>query len=142
MPTSAVQLPTQSAPPASVESKASVAVPTTPEWVTIWKDTAAALQSSVTFLAVLAGAVWFLRRHQRFPRANVTHQVSHWYVEDKIILHTVVRVQNVGEVVLHLAGVSIRAQQLSPTPAEPLAAIRAGHDPVNVGETEVLWPSI
>lgn len=142
MPTSVVHQPVRPASPAPVQTKAVVAVSATPDWVTLWKDAAAALQSSVTFLAVVAGAIWFLRRRQRFPRANVTHEVSHWYVEGSVILHTVVRVQNVGEVVLHLVGISIRAQQLAPTPEEPLLAIRTGRDPVKPGETEILWPSL
>lgn len=132
----------QNAPSSRAQTKTVIGTPSNPEWIAIWKDTADALQSSVTFLAVLAGAVWFLRRRQRFPRANVSHQVVHWKIENKVILHTVVRVQNVGEVVLHLTSVSIRAQQLAPTPEGPLSAIRSGADPVKAAETEILWPSI
>jgi hypothetical protein len=137
--------PTQSPiPPASqkLQTQPVTAVPTVPPWITVWKDSAAALQSSLTIIGIVAGAVWFLRRRQRFPRANVTHDVRHWSVEDKTILHTVVRVENLGEVMLCLKGVSIRAQQLLPTPDAPLNALLSNFDPVKPGETEVLWPSI
>lgn len=126
----------------AVETRTTTAVPTVPPWLTVWKDTAAAIQSSVTVLGIIAGAIWFLRRRQRFPRANVTHDVKYWFVDGKIVLHTVVRIQNLGEVILRLTGVRIRAQQLLPTPAEPLKALTEGRDPVKPGETEVLWPSI
>lgn len=131
-----------SAPSLAVKTQATSAVATVPSGLTTWKDAAAAVQSSVTVLGIIAGAVWFLRRRQRFPRANVTHDVKYWFVDGRVILHTVVRVQNIGEVMLRLTGVNIRAQQLLPTPDEPLQALLSGRDPVKAGETEILRPSV
>ena len=117
-------------------------VPDIPRWISVWKDTAAAVQSTFTVGAIIAAAFWFYRRRQRFPRANVTHQISHWRAANSFILHTLVRIENVGEVALRLVGVSIRAQRVLPIPKSVHEALLAGKDPVGSAETEILWPSM
>jgi hypothetical protein len=123
-------------------TQTSTQVPAVPPRVTLWRDVSAAAQSTLTTLAIIAGAIWFFWRRQRFPHANVRHEVKYWYVGGRLLLHVVVVVSNVGDVVLRLKGMGMRVQQVLPTPEVIEAAIARGEDPVRPRETEILWPDI
>jgi hypothetical protein len=84
----------------------------------------------------------FVRRRQRYPRANVEHQILHWPAEGRIVLHVIVRVTNVGEVVLRLRSTLARIQQLLPIPPDLAAAIADNTDPVEPNESEIQWPLV
>lgn len=110
--------------------------------VELWKDLAGPAESTFTILAILAAALWFFLRRQRLPHANVRHDIKYWHVGNRIVLHVIVTIANVGDVVLRLRSMKMRIQQLLPTPPDIRADILAARDPVQQGETEILWPDI
>jgi hypothetical protein len=130
----------QAAP--SIQQQTGTRVPEVPPRIALWKDVSSAAQSTLTSLAIIAATIWFFFRRQHFPHANVKHEVKYWYVSGRLVLHVAVAVSNVGEVVLRLKQMSMRVQQVLPTPEKVLASIAGGEDPVSVGETEILWPDI
>jgi hypothetical protein len=56
-----------------------------------------------------------------------------------VILHTIAKVRNLGEVALKIKGIQIRAHRILPPPLEIAAKVREGDDPVDSGQSEVNW---
>jgi hypothetical protein len=110
------------------------------------KDAAQAVGSIATVVAVAMGGAWtyvlFRWRRIRYPRLNVQHKIYHWPVNGKLLLHVAVETKSVGDVVLCLESMFVRVQQLMPLPADVLAAMASGKDPVAQNESEVAWPEI
>jgi flagellar biogenesis protein FliO len=126
---------------------ASTSTPSTPPWLSAWKDGAQALQASVAVLAMVIGAIWtykiFVQHRQKYPRANVTLRVDSWCVgAERRLIHTSVCVANVGETLVELASGLVRLQQVLPMDAEIAGRIARDTDPVSEGECEVLWPQL
>jgi hypothetical protein len=110
------------------------------QWVQFLRDWAAIAQSIVTILAIIAGAAWFMRRRQRFPRANVTQTFTHWYAKDVLVVHAAIKVANVGNVVLRLRECSLRIMHLLPATDDVIFAMRTSTNTNPVGEVE--WPIV
>lgn len=105
------------------------------------------LQSALTVAALLAGGFWsykiYRQKRQRFPQANVTHQISHWHLSrDKILVRVKVCFANVGERLLDIADGYVRLLQMCPLPPELIKAVEEGTDPVEESQTEIAWPPI
>jgi hypothetical protein len=103
------------------------------------------IQAVLTSLAILVGGSWsyllFVRRRQRYPRANLKHEITHRTIGDGfVLLRVTATVTNNGEVLLSLACAETRVQQVVPAPADLLGAAKKGKDPLAEGETEVEWP--
>lgn len=117
-------------------------MPTSPYWLLVTKDAMAAAQSVATIVALIAAAVWFFTRRQRFPRANVEHQVTHWRVGDSAVVRLTIRVSNIGIVLIEPIEIRSWIQQLEPPPDEFIASILNQKDPGNAGESELPWPMV
>jgi hypothetical protein len=114
------------------------------EWLTAWKDYADPVQSTLTSIAIVIGGLWTLSQFfsGRFskPKLTVSHSIEHWPAEEQVILHVVVRVVNVGSVLVRPEQLQVRVQQLLPLTEDVTERLRLGEDPVGPTETEVLWP--
>ena len=104
------------------------------------------VQSLATVLAFIAGGFWsyrlFVQRRQKYPRAEISHNVTNVRLtHDKILLNVIVNISNTGDVLLSLDSAETRIQQILPLPQEMQSAID-GHDPVKTDQTEFLWPLI
>jgi len=107
------------------------------------KEIADIVQAFFTVAAIIGGGIWFYRRRQRYPRADVTHAITHKALPNgKFLLHVAVTISNKGEVLLSLISGVTRIQQMLPLPASVLDTINKGLDPVKKGQTEVEWPLI
>jgi len=111
------------------------------------KDLTDIIQAILTSAAILVGGSWsyllFVRRRQRYPRANLKHEITHRTIGDGFVLLSVAAtITNNGEVLLSLASAETRVQQVVPAPPDLLAAAKKGKDPVVEGETEVQWPPL
>lgn len=111
----------------------------------LWGEVASALEASVTVIAILVGGVWtyilFVRRRQKYPRANVTLIINTWRIEGRQrLLHLGVQVENVGDTLIELKYGTVRIQQLLPIIDDAAATIACGRDPVPANECEVPWP--
>ncbi|MFB3779717.1 MAG: hypothetical protein ACE141_19010 [Bryobacteraceae bacterium] len=132
---------------AAQTQSASSGVPASPGWLKSWEDLATPASATANVIALGVAAVWaymlFVRRRQKFPRANVEHRIAHWATGGgAFIVHVVVRITNVGEAVIRLKSMLVRIQQLLPTPPEVADAIAKDRDPVSDQESEISWPLI
>lgn len=122
------------------------APPSAPVWLERWKDGAAATASTFTVVSLVVGGVWgyvlFVRRRQRFPRANVEHLVMDWPVEGGRLVRAVVRVKNLGEVIVRVAKIRAAVTQLVPIPPDVASAVAEGRDPVDRDSSEILWDTL
>ena len=109
-------------------------------WLQLLRDLSAVVQSVITIVAIFAGGLWFLRRRQRFPRANVSQTFTHWYAKDVAVLHAVIRVANVGDVVLRLRECSIRVLHLLPPTDDVMSVIPKVSRPDATAEFS--WPLV
>src|SRR5215203_1838423 len=135
--------PPLSAPLTAVgQQRATVQLAEVPHWLELWKATADSVQSTLTILAIIGGAVWFLRRRQRFPRANISHAVTGWRVGDKTLLHVGVKITNIGEVMLRLRKFNIRIQQLLPNDLEVTSAMQDYSKLDTSAASEIDWPGL
>lgn len=80
-----------------------------------WSHVASIVSGLVSSAALIAAAVWFWRRRQTRPRAEVTDVVSVDRLPDgQLLVHVELRVKNIGEVLLELAEVRSRLLQVLP----------------------------
>lgn len=113
-------------------------------WSTV-KDIAEAIQAFTTSIAIIIGGYWsyklFVQKRQRYPRANISHLITHIPIDsNKMLMRVVVTIANKGDVLLVLNCGETRIQQVMPVPENIVEAIQQGYDPVEEGETEILWP--
>jgi hypothetical protein len=99
-----------------------------------------ALQIFATVLALVVGGVWtwmlFVRRRQRYPRADLRQSLAHWRLPDgRILLRISLVVENRGEILLSLAEGFVRVQRMLPWSEEDLVALETS-DPRT---REVAW---
>jgi hypothetical protein len=130
------------APATTAQTQAAVQVisPWTHAWIQELKDGSAALSSAATVIALVAAVIWFFRRRQRHPRANIQHEIQHWQTGERYILHVRAKVSNVGIVGIKARSMFTRVQQLVPVDPDIEAKLAANVDPVQSGQSEILWP--
>ena len=78
----------------------------------------------------------------RFPRARVTHLLSDWPAENSRIVRGVVRVENVGNVMIHLGSIQGVLTQILPLPSDVKAALARGGNALDRGATEIVWETL
>jgi hypothetical protein len=132
--------------PSQAGNTASTQNPPEPVWLARWKDYADASASTLTAVGLVIAGVWtymlFVRKRQRFPRANVEHRLADWPVEGQRLLRVVVCVKNVGEVIVRIRAITAAVMQLLPSPPDVASAVSEGRDPVEQGTSEVLWDTL
>jgi hypothetical protein len=105
--------------------------------ISAWKDV---VEAAALVLAGFWAYMLFVRGRQRFPRASLTHRITHRNLPDgQVLLHVNVLVANPGLIVLRIKEAEARVQQLLPLPDDVREAIELGKDPVPKGEREVPW---
>lgn len=84
----------------------------------------------------------FVSKRERYPRAKLTHSITHRpLTEDKVLLHVIVTISNTGELLLEFDEGVIFIQQVLPLSPKIRDVIEKDKDPVSDGETEIGWPS-
>ena len=83
-----------------------------------WQTVAEIAQAVFTILAILVAGVWTYRlyrqKRQRYPRAAVAHTVLWEQIGQQALVRAVVRVENIGEVLLRLDRSELILQQVLP----------------------------
>jgi len=105
------------------------------------------LESYITILAIILGGYWtymlFIKKRQKYPRADMLHDIKHVPLSDKKTLLTLnVKIINIGDVMISIESGEVRVQQVLPVPEEILEEIQKGEDPVKENEREIFWSII
>ncbi len=111
------------------------------------KDFSESVKNFVTAGGIVLGGLWtwllFIKKREKFPRANLTHTLTHRPLANgDRLLHLAVNVSNIGESLLSLVSSKAWVQQVLPPPEDFIAVLKKAGDPVKPGETEYLWPSL
>jgi hypothetical protein len=109
-----------------------------------FENIAAALESCFTIIALFVGAYWtwhlFVRKREDYPRARISHTVRVIAGEGRVkLVRLAFVIENNGTVLLPLAKIEIKVQQLKPLPVAWMAAL---HNAGAVGRAdhELDWP--
>jgi len=113
----------------------------------IAKNLADALQAVATAAALAVGGVWtyllFVRRRQKYPRAELTHTWHHALItHDKRLLRVGLSISNIGDVLIPLQHGELRLRQIVPPYPEVMQAATSGKDPVRKDSSEFEWPVV
>lgn len=74
-----------------------------------------ALQAAVTSLALVLAAWWFMTKRERYPRADLTHVITHRHVAPGVVwVHVELKTANKGAVLMSLVRALTRVQQVAP----------------------------
>jgi hypothetical protein len=115
-----------------------------------WDNISKLIQSAeaiLTMVAIIIGGFWtyslFIRHRQKFPRAKIVHEVTdHKLPNNKVLLHSKIIIQNIGEVLISLVSGEVRILQMLPLPNAIAHEVELGIDPVISGRTEIDWPQL
>ena len=112
-----------------------------------FKDIVSVIQAIVTTIAIVVGGVWsyflFVKKRQRFPRANISHQIFHKHISNgKALLNVKTIINNAGDVLLSLESGKVNVNQILPVSSEMVDLIKSGKDIVDESRREVDWPLI
>lgn len=109
------------------------------------RDIAEIIQAAAAVSALVIGGIWtyllFVRQRQRFPRAEVEHEIA-WspLTNDQALVHVSVEVKNVGNSLIRLTDGYVQIQQVRPLESALESRIVSGIDPVEDGCAEIEWP--
>lgn len=134
-------------PPTSGSTTTAQAVAAATTGLLKFKDSAGIAKDLATVAAIVVGGFWsymlFVRKRQKYPRAKITHEISHSLIADsKLLLHIVATISNTGDVLLSIIYAETRVQQMLPVLPELSDSIQRGNDPVVEGRTEIDWPQL
>jgi len=109
------------------------------------KDLSEVLKNYATCGAFIIGAFWayltFVRKREKYPRANVIHRIIHKKIDDKrILLKVTIDIHNIGATVMHLDRRLIRIQQMVPWPMLSLKPVFLKKERTKEDESEIQWP--
>jgi hypothetical protein len=118
-----------------------------PDTLSRMKDAADAAKSLAEILGLAIGGFWtwrlFIKNRQDYPRAKVTHTISHRVLPDgKRLLRVTANVENIGPVIVRIDEGFIWVQQILPLPPEFAKEVSAGKDPIKRNQIEYDWPLI
>ena len=106
-----------------------------------------AIQSIFTVIAIVVGGLWtyvlFIKRRQKYPRANITQRVQRYLLSDKkLLLRVSVQVSNNGEILLPITSGFCRVQQMIPCTDDFCHSLEYSDDSGEQYKTELDWPLI
>lgn len=112
-----------------------------------WKTLAETIQAFVTSLGLLAAGLWsyllFVKRRQRFPRAELRHEVALIRPSPThTILHVKATLRNVGDVLIRVVSARVHVGRVLPLTEEATTKLQEGCDLVSAGESDVRWPTV
>jgi hypothetical protein len=111
-----------------------------------WKTLAETLQAVVTIVAIVLGGIWtyilFVKKREKYPRARTVHRiVTLGSVNGRWVIRILVRIENIGSVLLCLDEGEVVVQNLFPLPPEWGDKLKDGLQ-LERKEFEYDWPSL
>lgn len=115
-------------------------------WGSRVETIASIVDHTATVAALIAGAVWAVRRYKRqrvqFSRARTGIACTPIRIPDGWILQVEVSIENIGNELLAIDGTELRLRQIVPLPVSVTALAADGADLVSEGEQAILWPCL
>jgi len=92
------------------------------------KDLSEVLKNYATIGAFIVGGFWayltFVRKREKYPRANVTHRIIQKKIDDKrMLLRVTIDIHNTGITVIHLDRRFVRVHKMVPWPIKALKLV-------------------
>jgi hypothetical protein len=111
------------------------------------KTLAEAIQALVTAIGLVAAGLWtyllFVRRRQRFPRADFHHEVT---IVDLTPHHTLIHVcivlKNVGDVLIRAILAQVHVGRVLPLHGDVDSKLREGEDIVAPQDSDARWATL
>lgn len=115
--------------------------------VSFWKDFSEIIQALLTSAGIIIGGIWtyllFIRQRLHFPKVNIGLSVTDAILpNDNRLVHAEIKIENVGSVILCSDYAELRLRQVMPVPKEINTIIENGNDPVQEGNSEIVWPML
>jgi hypothetical protein len=112
-----------------------------------WKTLAETIQALTTSLGLLAAGLWsyllFVKRRQRFPRAELWHEVALIRRSpNHAILHVKATLRNIGDVLIRVIAAKVHVGRVLPLTDEAMTKLEEGCDLVVAGEPDIRWPTV
>jgi hypothetical protein len=94
--------------------------------------------------AIVVAGVWtymlFVQGRARFPRASITHRITHHSTANgRTLLQVKAVIKNDGTVMLRIPNGLFRVHRVLPLPDNVVDLLAKGKDPVAEGNSEVIW---
>ncbi len=115
--------------------------------VEAWADIFSIVAGIVVGLSVIAGGYWtfriYRRERQALPRANLSQKVQAIRLtDDKVCVHTAVRIQNIGHVMMSIHSAENRISQIRPLGGSIQERLRGELKLYDELGKEIEWPVI
>lgn len=115
--------------------------------VSFWKDLSGIIQSLLTSAGIIIAGVWtyllFIRQRLHFPKVKINLSVTDTILpNENRLVHAEIKIENVGSVILCSDYAELRLRQVVPVPKEINTIIEDGKDPVQLGNSEIVWPML
>ena len=115
--------------------------------IEFWKNISGFIQAFATSIAIFFGGVWtyllFVRQRLHYPKVNIKlSAVDELIPNGYRIVHVEIKIDNVGSVILRSNAAELRIRQVLPIPDDIKETVNMGKDPVNEGNTEIVWPML
>lgn len=117
------------------------------DFLTQKKDAFDSLESIATIAGIIVAGIWaymlFVRKREKYPRADMKQRIEFWDVSDNERLVRVVLVmENKSDVLLRILNGFTWVQQMRPWPSEAMEKFKEGSGNLDVTPTEIGWPLI
>ncbi len=112
-----------------------------------YKTIAEIVESVLTALAILVGGFWtyflFIKNRISYPAVDIEVSYEKYELtEGKTLIHTAVKIDNKGSILLNSDEAELRLRQVIPAPEEVIQSVSQGYDPVSAEEQEIEWPMV
>ena len=111
------------------------------------KDSFGSIESILKSLAILAAGIWafwrFVLNREKFPRANLKHQIEFWeHSESEWHVRVSLHIENSSKVLLRISDGYTWVQQIKPTPVDAVEAFKEESRDPEKASYEARWDLI
>ena len=105
------------------------------------------LESWAKIFGLIVAAAWgwliFIKKRQKYPRANISHQIEERRLTpEKTLIRLSVEIKNIGDVLVEISSGEAWVQRVRPLADRIRQTLDNGSDIIPTGATEVEWPLI
>lgn len=108
------------------------------------KDAFASIESIAKIVGIALAGIWtymlFVKKRERFPRADLKHRIEFWDIsEEERLVRVVVVIKNESDVLLRLFEGRTWIQQMKPWPIEAIESFKNRSEKADDNSAEIPW---